>query len=198
MRVDDLYEFLASDLDLPPELDDVSTYAKSSRLYVAGRSEDIPRYTPIAEFAGTVAERHVVVEEGEATHKTPHAAQADADGWDDITEEDDFKAVPVDYITFNNMGNKNLMRHSALRAEMFDVLCQLTSIAHKGHVHGILTDGESLTPVRYDAGGEQVPVDVSVVDDGDEEEADGTDTTSSDTTPHENDDNVGPQVWTSY
>lgn len=176
--LDTLLELVEEDkIDLPAEIGELSTKQVNNTLHIESTATDdsFGRYTPTAMLKASISEKLIVVEDdGTHTHDSVSAYEKDQ-GWGGMDEEEeDLETTTVTYANFHGQGDEVLV-HDALRGEMFEVLCELTTEAIKGHLTGIVLEDDELQPVRYEAGGEACDVELTVSksDDPAEENAPG-------------------------
>lgn len=161
-RVSKVFQFVDDAQDLPDGIADLEVYRQNNQLHIKSQTnrDDIGKYTPTAYLVGTTREREVVVEDGEPTNNTIRQEESERPGWNDLTEEDDVETTTIEYVKFQGEGDR-ILRNSALRTEMFNVLCDLADISYYGTVEGILVD-DDITPVCREAEGKDIDVELSI------------------------------------
>ena len=161
-RVDDVEAFVENELELPDGIEDVEVVRRNNQLRLESTPSDgdLSKYTPTSVIKGTVKERRVIVEEGKETHET--MTERKKSGWTSLAqEEEEVETVAIEYVHFNGTGD-DLICHSMLSYEMFEVLLALAEVAHEGYVEGIVVEDGGIRAVRRDHEGNDVPVEVSI------------------------------------
>ncbi len=162
LTMDALHSFIEGQSDLPDNIDALERDRRNSKFHVKAINPDVGEYTPTARLVGTVRERIVVVgDDGELTHETVHQHQSRQAGWTEPPAAESLDTTTVEYVKFHGEGD-DILRNTTLRGEMFQILCQLTSVAHSGYVEGVEVTEEGLNPVRYSAEDGEVPVEMSI------------------------------------
>lgn len=177
--VSDVKEALENEIEFPEGIDDVEIEHVNGQFHIVSvpTSDDVGRYTPTSLIKGGLSEDRVVVtDDGTVTHKSVSQYQQGS-GWNGMREEETLDTKVVEYVDFYGRDDEVVV-HDLLRAEMFDILCQLASVCTSGHVQGIILEDGELTPVWYEAGGEKVDVDIALEhaegsDEADDENAQG-------------------------
>ena len=163
--VDDLKEFINTDLTLPDGIKDVTVEKVNGRLHIESVPEDntVGRYTPTAKLKGSIKTKRVVVDsDGNVTHKSPSTYKRDS-GWSRMAADEELETVEKTYIRFEGWEDDVLV-HKKLRYEMFNVLCQFATPSISGRVDGIVAEDDELNAVRIQAGGEEVDVELQVTE----------------------------------
>lgn len=173
--VTDLEETINNRIDFPDEIEAVQIEHINGQLQLQSVpvDDDVGRYTPTAVLKAGLTEKRVVVEDdGTVTHLSVSNYQKDS-GWGRMADqEEELDTTVIEYADFYGYEDEVLI-NDVLRAEMFDVLCDLSSIATRGHVEGIVLEDDTLEPVWYRAGGEEVDAEITLEESGvpsDEEE----------------------------
>ncbi len=161
----DVEDTVESGITLPNGIADLDIKRVNGKLHIQSvpTDESIGQYTPTALIKGGLSDELVVVEDdGTVTHQSVGQYQQSSNWGQMQNEEDELDTTTLTYVDLYGRGDEVLV-HDLLRAEMFDVLCQLATVSISGHVKGlILNDDGDLTPVWYDAGGEEIDAEVSI------------------------------------
>jgi len=150
-------------IDLPEAISEINLNRVNGKLHIESTAADdsFSRYTPLATIKAGLTDKTIVVDDdGEVTHQTVSTYKQDL-GWSTIGEEEKLDTKTITYVDFYGRGDEILV-HKALRAEMFEILCSLTSVGTRGHVNGILLEDDELQPVWFEAGGDTCDVEISI------------------------------------
>lgn len=158
---EDFHQFLEEDLEVPAELADVDLRIEHDHpqlVAVPPEKADHSQYTPTAKLKAKRRSQNIAIEDGVITHipasKYQQQNMVDPD-------DDSFSVAEIDYLNFYGKGDEVLV-NSMYREQMFEVLCQLTSISIRGHVRAIKRVDDDIHPIWVDAGGEHRDVVVTV------------------------------------
>lgn len=175
--VDEIKDAVRNDaVDLPDGIEGLHIARVNGKLQITAQpAEDVGKYTPAAMVKAGLSEEQVVIEDdGTVTHQSVGQYEQES-GWKAMSDDDDeLDTREIEYAHFYGREDEVLV-HDHLRAEMFDVLCQLAAVCNSGHVQGIRATGDGeLEPVWYDAGGERADAEISIekTDSSDEEDDD--------------------------
>lgn len=164
-----------SDLvDLPDKIEELNLKEINGRLQITSVSADdsLSKYTPTAKIKGGYEERTVVFDEKDGcTHQS--ARDYRSEGWKQY-DEDDLNTETVEYLNIKGHADGFLV-HEQLRAEMFDVACQLAELATKGFIEGVIVEDGEMNAIRYEAGGETTEVELNIAPVDDPDNTDETD-----------------------
>ena len=158
-----LLEFIDDELTLPDGIKEIRHKKVDGKLKIESiATEEVSsRYTPTATIKCGVETKRVVVEDGEITHQTVGNYEKNA-GWNDMVEPDEeYNTVEKEYCNLYGYDDEVLI-HSQLRREMFDVLCQLATPSIKGFVKGITLENDELQPIIIDAGGDSPQAKINI------------------------------------
>lgn len=162
--LEDVKTAIEEDIDLPDGIEELELNQVNGKLQIQSVASDdsIGKYTPTAVVKGSVSEDIVVVkDDGTVTHQSVSQYQQGS-GWEAMREDDDpLDTTTLKYINFYGRGDEVLV-HDVLRSEMFEVLCQLTTVGTSGYVEGIRLEDDELSPVYYEAGGEKVEAEINI------------------------------------
>lgn len=159
-----LIEFIQNELELPEKIDDVelTTINGKMQLQAVPVEEVHAKYTPTAAIKFNTEVKRVVVEnDDEVTHKTVNNYEKNA-GWGDrLDEDEEHNTKEVEYARLYGRGDEVIV-HSQLEREMFDVLMQLAEPSIKGFVEGVILEESELNPVVVEAGGEKIDAELTI------------------------------------
>lgn len=148
-------------LELPDGIERIDFEEVNGRLQITSVASDdsLSKYTPTAKLKGGYEERIVVQDEEDGcTHKSVKDYRSG--GWKQY-DEDELETKTVEYLNVQGHGDSFLV-HKQLRRQMFELACQLSEIATKGFIQGVIVEDGEINPVRYEAGGEQTEVELNI------------------------------------
>lgn len=167
---DDLIEFVENELEIPENIKEINRSTVNGKLHFkAVPVDDVQtKYTPTAVIkCNTETKRVVVEDDGEVTHNSVSNYEKNA-GWGDIAGDDEeYNTKEVEYCNLYGRGDEVIV-HSQLESEMFDVLRQLAEPSIKGFVEGIILEDGELTPVVVEAGGDEIEAEIDIARPGDQ------------------------------
>ncbi len=149
---DDLEQYLESP-DLPGEIADLTSTERGNQLFIQSvpADESIGKYTPTATLRATVTEARVYEYDGIRSRTEPS------------TPDDETPPSTVE--TFANFKGRvgTVIKNTALRAPMFEVLEDIAFMADRGGLTAIVDRDGALTAIAVQDG-EEVPASVDIVD----------------------------------
>lgn len=153
---DDLEGYLENP-DLPSEIDHLTSTERGNQVFIESVPADdsIGKYTPTATLRATVTEARVYEYDGVRSRTEPSTP--------------DDEPPPSTVETFANFKGRagTVIKNTALRAPMFEVLEDIAFLADRGGLTAIVDRDNSLTAIAVEDGNE-VPASVDIVDGADQ------------------------------
>jgi hypothetical protein len=154
LPLETVIEYFDSDPTLPGEIEDIEITRRNNTLVIKSIAKEgtVSKYTPTAQLKASVTETRVYEEEPEAGPGAPPA-------WG---EEEEIPSELVEFAAFKG-DRETVLQNTALQFPMFEVLCEVATLAEKGTLTAIAERDGELEAVKI-VDGEERPATVEVVE----------------------------------
>lgn len=158
--LEDVHDYFEGDPEYPDGVDDVEITRRSNTLIVSAVSTDdsVGKYTPTAQLKATITETRVYTEE----EREQLQRQRTGPTWGSEEDEEEPTGRLIEIAAFKG-DREAVLQNSALRYEMFQVLCELAELG-EGTLTAITATGDDLRAHQI-VDGEPRPATVEVVED---------------------------------
>ena len=179
LPLEDVYDYF-DDPELPEEIEDIDITRRNNTLIVSAVSDDesLSKYTPTAQLKASITENRVWEDEDEEddTPGGPPSGRGRNRGspqWGafEDEEEDEPESELVEYACFKG-DRETVLQNTAVQYPMFEVLCDVATVAEKGTLTAIGAVDGSLEATRI-VDGDRRPASVTVAEDPGDDQDDG-------------------------